>query len=157
MALKSCSECGAEVSTKAAACPKCGAPVKASNIGCAIVAAIGLVIFVIILIVGGNDQSTRGADTPALDKSPPTQQRRKELLGKLQGLEVFGKIECHGKGADVWVKPGFYALSFDDKQSFSSVAYAYCFSDSDSYVTLRDSQTGKDVGTYWGNRGLQLE
>jgi len=28
MSLKACQECGSQVSTKAAACPKCGAPMK---------------------------------------------------------------------------------------------------------------------------------
>lgn len=49
MALKSCKECGKEVSSKAEKCPNCGAPVKRKGSGC--LGAIGLIFLLLIFIV----------------------------------------------------------------------------------------------------------
>ena len=49
MALKTCKECGKEISTKADKCPNCGAPIKKkSQVGC--LGAVIIIIFVLILI-----------------------------------------------------------------------------------------------------------
>ncbi len=56
MALIKCHECGTEVSSEAAACPKCGHPLKAKPSGGINmqdpVHAIGVVLVVIILLFG---------------------------------------------------------------------------------------------------------
>lgn len=52
MAMTKCKECGAEISTKAEACPQCGAKRKKSS-GCALV-VLGVLVLVIIVIVGAN-------------------------------------------------------------------------------------------------------
>jgi hypothetical protein len=85
--------------------------------------------------------------------------RRAALIENLRAEGVFGKIACRSRAADAWVMPRFYALAFDDKQAFVSVVYAHCFgpTSSDGFVTLRDNQSGKDIGTFWGARGLELE
>ena len=62
MALKSCKECGKEVSSKADKCPNCGAPVKRK--GSSFLSAIGLVFLLLIFIAivfrspGGVSMST---------------------------------------------------------------------------------------------------
>ena len=59
MVLRECKECGNEVSSKAAACPKCGAPVAAKGrpvlLGCLILIALFVVSLVVNAIMkGGN-------------------------------------------------------------------------------------------------------
>lgn len=48
MALKKCKECGNDVSTEAASCPKCGAPIK-KQMGC-----LGFIgsVFLILIVIG---------------------------------------------------------------------------------------------------------
>ena len=52
--------------------------------------------------------------------------------------------------AHVWVTPLFNSLNFDDKATFINVVYAYYISENpkSDIVTLYDSQTGKEIGTY---------
>ena len=56
MALIECPECGSEVSSEAAACPKCGHPLRAKPSGGINmkdpVHAIGVILLVIILLIG---------------------------------------------------------------------------------------------------------
>ncbi len=53
MALKKCRECGGDVSTKAASCPKCGAKLKGSGIGCLIVIIIVIILLMPVVVVVG--------------------------------------------------------------------------------------------------------
>jgi hypothetical protein len=129
--------------------------------GCAVVALAGFTIFVVVAVMSSlqNDSpEPAGAPTPAVDKSAAFQDRRAKLIEDLQGQGVFGKVECRQDAGTAWVKPGFYTLSFDDKQSFVSVVLAYCTNAGDrDFVVLKDDRTGKEVGTLWGNRGLEME
>lgn len=56
MALIQCPECGTEVSSEAAACPKCGHPLRAKPSGGINakdpVHVIGIVLVIIILLIG---------------------------------------------------------------------------------------------------------
>jgi hypothetical protein len=66
MALTKCKECGAQISTKAAACPQCGAKRRSGggNLGCG---SLLLVLFVGILIVGiFSGESDRPPQAPRL-------------------------------------------------------------------------------------------
>jgi hypothetical protein len=166
MALKPCAECGTEISTQATACPKCGAPIKAAKKagGCGTgvgVVALLILIMAIVASLSEKDEQAPAQSRPAAVKAEPpeTQERRKKLIADLQRQGIFGKIECRSGGATAWVSPRFYLISFDDKQSFASVVYVYCHgrADDTGFVTLKDDRTGKDVGTFWGNRGLDLE
>ncbi|WP_394003554.1 zinc ribbon domain-containing protein [Luteimonas sp. WGS1318] len=51
MAIIKCKECGSEISTTAAACPKCGAK-YAQTSGCAKIALIGVILVAFMLVVG---------------------------------------------------------------------------------------------------------
>lgn len=164
MALKPCPECKTEISTSAAACPKCGAPQHQpkKTSGCAITAAVfvGFVILIAALfsMTQQNEPKRPAPAAPAVDRSTVTQQKRERLLGDLQASGVFGKYQCRDNAGTVWVKPGFYVLPFDDKQSFVSVVYAYCIGgDTSGFIILKDDRSGKEAGTYWGNRGLVME
>lgn len=164
MALAPCKECGTEVSTKAATCPKCGNPIsvpKKKTSGCAVVGAVlfGLVtIGWVMATIEDSDGTSKPASSKLLiDKSPAKQHEREKLIDDLQGLGVIGKVDCRGAVADAWVKPDFYALPFDRKKDLTSVVYAYCFSDENAVVRLKDHLSGKDVGTYGVYTGLELE
>jgi len=51
MALKKCKECGNEVSTKAASCPKCGAVIKKKT-GCLGYIGAAFLIFIVLGVIG---------------------------------------------------------------------------------------------------------
>jgi hypothetical protein len=67
MALKKCTECGNDVSTKAASCPKCGAVIK-NKTGCLGYIGAALLIFIVLGVIGSlmND----GTSTDRRTSSP---------------------------------------------------------------------------------------
>ena len=85
-----------------------------------------------------------------IDKSPQMQKQRKAFIDKLIRKGIFKKIEVPGNLPRLWVKPLFYALDYDDKETFVSVVYAYYFDGTNYTDTVRiiDSSSGKQVGTY---------
>lgn len=168
MALTPCKECGKEISKKAAVCPHCGAKPKRTSLFTLIVG--GLFAFIVLSWVIGGTSGGSGSgsgvtpptepDPPrAIDKSPEKQAARVQLLGKLQAAGYFGKSECRGSGADVWVQPGFSGLTFEDKQKFVGVVYAWCYDAQKlgQFVRIRSNLTNKEVGMYTAERGLDLE
>lgn len=75
MALKKCKECGNEVSTKAASCPKCGAVLKKKT-GCLGYIGAAFLIFIILGVIGSlmNDdtnKTTPSKSTSVASKSKP--------------------------------------------------------------------------------------
>lgn len=81
MALKSCTECGNQVSTEAETCPKCGARVKrkTAGIGTLLLVVLGLPIVVAVIEDSGRTQPT----------SPPPE--------KLEGEECLADLKCAGE------------------------------------------------------------
>jgi hypothetical protein len=91
-----------------------------------------------------------------IDKSPEKQAERKKFIEKLIAQGVFQKVDTMGGNLPkIYVWPSFYNIDLDTKQSFVSVVYAYYFDGSNftDSVVLRDSRTGKDVGSYNPNLG----
>src|SRR5690348_11696485 len=62
MAMTKCRECGAEVSTKAEACPKCGAKRKA-NTGCGALIGVGVLIVIALAFIGQCSSNTSPSTT----------------------------------------------------------------------------------------------
>jgi hypothetical protein len=87
---------------------------------------------------------------PTIDHSDAKQKGRTALLTKLKTSGVFTKIDDRGGGlVYLWTGPTFAELTYQDKEQFCGVVYAYCFdgsSFSDSLI-LRDGRTGKEIGT----------
>ncbi len=95
MALKQCPECGGEVSSSAASCPKCGKALKLSNgkkfgIGCG-----GLLLFGMVLsALGGKGASSTSAGTSLsaaaarAPAQPAVEVGIRELLTAYKGNEV---------------------------------------------------------------------
>ena len=93
-------------------------------------------------------------------KPDDKQEDRKTFIEKLIGQGIFQKVDVPGTLPKVWVTPAFYALDFEMKQKFISVVYVYYMKQDSRYhiVILRDSRTGKDVGTYSAhNPGLKMK
>lgn len=88
------------------------------------------------------------------------QEQRKEMIEKLQRTGIFQKVEVPGNLPHLWIRPAFYALDFDAKQSFVNVVYSYFYTKNPSYrmVILFDSRSGKEVGEFSPSLGgLKME
>lgn len=73
MAMTTCRECKAQISTTAAACPQCGAKPKKTS-GCAIIVAAFIGLFLLSAIVrgcSGGSSTSPSATNPSTDAAPP--------------------------------------------------------------------------------------
>lgn len=97
------------------------------------------------------------------DQTPATQAQRKELIDKLVREGAFYKVEITNNRPRLYITPAFRMLDIDTKNSFCSVVYAYYAVENSVFgreydtVCIRDSLTGKDVGTYLPTRGVELD
>jgi hypothetical protein len=111
-----------------------------------------LVLVFLIVACGG---------TPAekIDKSPELQRKRQDFIDKIIKQGVFSKVEMPGSVPHVWVRPKFSTLDFESKKTAISIVYAFFFDSTaaGNVVRIRDSITGKDVGTFSGSLGLRLD
>ena len=80
------------------------------------------------------------------------------MLRDLITNRIFQKTEG-GQVPKVWVRPGFYILDFDQKQTFLGVVYAYYSVENPTLVvvSIRDAMTNKEIGTFDPERGLKLK
>src|SRR3990172_2978291 len=78
MALKKCKECGNDVSTKAASCPKCGVILK-RKMGCTGYIGAGFLILVIIGVIG----SLRDNDSQKTTRSSVSLQPKSKSEAKI--------------------------------------------------------------------------
>lgn len=174
MTLIACSECGAEISGKAASCPKCGNPIEAapevqpetasSGLGCGGISLLILGAIIILAIVSYATSPAPPAPSArhavqAFDKSAPMQARREKLIADLRDQGVFTKVSCRPSGADAWTGPAFDSLEFDDRSSFMNVVYVWCYDAqrSGQFVRLKDGRTGKELGLYTAEGGLKMD
>jgi hypothetical protein len=67
MAMTKCKECGADVSNKAAACPRCGAK-QVHTSGCAKIALVAIILIVFMAILG---TCSRSPETATSQSVPP--------------------------------------------------------------------------------------
>lgn len=94
-----------------------------------------------------------------LDSSPKAQKKRRAIMQKLLDSGIFYKIEGSANSLRVYVDSGFYPLQIDDKQSFVEVVFAYYLAENPStdWMSLHDSKSGKNVGSFTPHLGLRLE
>lgn len=74
MAMKKCTECQAEVSSKADACPSCGAKVKKTSplaMGC-----LSVIVLMVMLAVVGAMRDKKGSSTSAASSPAPVEEIR---------------------------------------------------------------------------------
>lgn len=83
---------------------------------------------------------------------------RKTFIAKLKVLGVISKIEKLADYPHVTVGPKFKSLSYEDKNAFMNVVFAYYYNQNQSndLVLIYDYHTGKKIGSY-SMRGLELE
>lgn len=113
--------------------------------------------------VGNQPQHVEPAPAPAAgswNSSPEARAKREKLIGTLQRDGVFGDIRVsHGVG-QVVAGPSFYALTFEQRQTFASVAFAWCL-DTDpacKLLVLNDRMSGKEIGRFGSvYGGLRME
>lgn len=84
------------------------------------------------------------------------QEVRLELIQKLIAEEVFEKVDmAEGTPLKLSVRPAFYALDFERRQSAVGVVYGYYLAgaSADGQIILRDAASGKEVGKYHPQAG----
>jgi hypothetical protein len=141
---------------------------KRSGMGCGTVLALLIIGFLLWLLsprsnreIAAHSQSDAPfAATPSASKpvwSPTTQAvaDRVEMIKRLQGQGIFGDVTRRGNTGHLIVKPGFYALDFKEKQTFASVAFAWCKDQTPTADTLLllDSKSNKQVGHLFESEG----
>lgn len=117
-----------------------------------------------LLACGGAGNTSDDAAKIQGTASDDLQQQRRELIGKLQDRQIIQKIETPGTDPRVYVLPAFFALTFDQKQSFINVCYAYAYKlpkgDVGSFnepMWIYDAMTNKKVGAFQPSTGLDLD
>lgn len=100
MAMTKCKECGAEVSTKADACPRCGAKPKKGS-GCALV-VLGFLVVFLVVVVGGQGSRSRPqaptAGTPSTAPTPPAPTVEDTAARVAQEKQALAEVEQRIKG-----------------------------------------------------------
>lgn len=167
MALITCKECGGQVSSKAAACPKCGAkPPAKTSLGTALFAGlIGLTALVMIVGSFGEKGPTIPATKPGAAAPTITpedrgmQSARLKFIKKMMNEGLVKKIETPGTIPRVWVTPRFQAQDYDFKESTSRaiLAYYYVEDQRNDMITLWDTKSGKKIGSYSKSAGFDLD
>lgn len=163
MALKKCSECGNDVSTKAEKCPHCGASQKSAQYGCGtliIVVIVGFILYsVFVPDRSGPSRTDRASSAPTytVDTSETAQSARQELLQEMVNAGFFHRIEPTKSTARVYVTQQFMALPIDEKERLISAVAAWQYTSTGSaHVRLVDYRTGKTVGSFLPPGGLSL-
>jgi len=152
MALIKCKECRKEVSTKAEVCPHCGARIKEKT-GYLSYIIVGTFLVLILSALFSNDTDSTLEEPTVLKNlktDAETQKERTDLMQDMFNKDLFKKIEKNGTYPHVHVGDTFYNLSFDQKQQFISVVFAYFYSQSkeSDAVFINDYRNGKRVGMY---------
>ena len=86
MALKKCKECGNEVSTKAASCPKCGAILR-KKIGCLGYIGVAFLIFILLGVFGMlmNDETSETSSSGSSSVTSKSQSQSKTIISTKKG------------------------------------------------------------------------
>jgi hypothetical protein len=123
------------------------------NIGFAV---FGFMLLTVMVIGAGIAETpnagipeTPTAETPKLacDPGAPMQTRRQAIISGLQREKIVHKISTPGTLPRVYVLPRFYTLTFDDKQNFMGVVYAWVFECKiGNLLRIFDAQTNKSIG-----------
>jgi hypothetical protein len=166
MALKKCKECGNDVSTEAASCPKCGAVIKKKT-GCFGYIGAAFLIFITLVAIGSliNGVSNTKSPSPSPTEVPDSEKKTnaklavetnkrfeecREKLKKAQQLEALYDLEWKRAMPKVVVGPTFYSIPIDAKQGLADTVNCFLMTGKSNYIDfdLLDWQTGKRVAQY---------
>jgi hypothetical protein len=111
-----------------------------------------VLILVAVLLSASCSTSSPTVSQPTAD--PALQAKRLALIQEGIDRGIFYKFNENS----VWVKPLFMTLSFDDKQTFVGLVYAYCNGNNPKLdrVFVYDYSTNKIIGSFDIAGGLSL-
>lgn len=112
------------------------------------------------LVGSGCGENATPKPAPPFTPDPALQAQRKELIDVAIEEGYVQKIEKPWQVPHVWVTPLFMQINFEDKAKFCSAVYSYHFpnpNESEKYISLYHSISGKEVGTYSPTYGLSLD
>ena len=156
MALKECKECGNDVSTEAASCPKCGAVLK-RKIGFWRIIGAAVLIFITLIAISSliTSVSNKKSSSPPTAEVPDSIANKRfeecrEKLKKAQQAEALYDFEWKRAMPKVVVGPTFYAIPIDAKQGLADTVNCFLMAGKSSYIDfdILDWQTGKRVAQY---------
>src|SRR6266496_2927274 len=78
------------------------------------------------------------------------------LVGVINRIEITNGFLGH-QIADVWVRPGFYRLTYDQKLALAKMIYQYHFADESPSLMFTDTMSGKIIGTFTPGLGLSMD
>lgn len=162
MALKKCKECGNDVSTEAAACPKCGAVIKKKSgflrfIGGAFL--VFITIAAIIALVNGvsnppKPAATQSPEQVAADAKAAQKEYKvcKSYLEKSKEAGLLYDMTARGASVKILVGPNFFTVPIDAKQNFASTVNCFLMQGTGGGMSfdLLHWQTGKKVASWNG-------
>lgn len=81
------------------------------------------------------------------------------MINQMISMGIFSKVQKPSDRPEVWVRPPYFALDLEEKETSIKVAYAFYFNGSEPgrSVWIVDSLSGKDVGHFTMTNGLSLD
>jgi hypothetical protein len=113
--------------------------------------------------VPSGSQIAKTYNDPAKEKAKAEndqQAARKKFIDDALKYGVIQKIRLVGDYVHIWASPAFYQLDFDMKQNLAGVVFDYYRISGEAkggHVTIKDSKTGKRIGSYSPSLGLDLD
>lgn len=161
MALKKCKECGNDVSTEAAACPKCGAVIKKKSTFLRFIGG-ALLIFITLIAIGAlidgvsNPKTSPPSVSKVSEADTANAKRRYEncqaTLEKAKELDMLYDLQAKGASIKVLVGPTFFSVPIDTKQEFAKTVNCFVLNGSGGGIPFDviHWQTGKRVASWNG-------
>jgi len=158
MALKACKECGNDVSTEAASCPKCGAALKKKGGFWRFIVA-SFLIFITLIAVVAIIQSVSNPPKPSAPLSATDEKATRQQfqtcqanLEKAKELDMLYDMGARGASIKVLVGPTFFNVPIDTKQQFAATVNCVLMKGSGGGLSfdLLHWQTGKRVASWNG-------
>lgn len=118
--------------------------------------ALALLLAVVLACSG---PGRRQQKAPTIDKSPAMQSERRKAIDEMIEKRVFTKVERPGQLPYVYVGRNFYTITVDSKRTILGVVYAYYYDGSENTGLIRifDGMSGKQIGTFSTELGLDLD
>ncbi len=104
-------------------------------------------------------QEPKQDEPQAPDVQAKKQEQRKGRVEKLISDGILQKVTAEGLTFQMWTRSPFYAFDYDAKTVVCEIVYTYCMASDDLWgptLDLRDSYTGKSIGTYSPLGGLKV-
>lgn len=119
MAMTKCKECGAEISTKADACPQCGAKRKKTS-GCAIVVLIFFLLILFGAIVAPKTDKSGSSSSSSTSRSATPEKPKDPAVLLAEQTQAVTEIEQRLKDNTEWLKK-YYASADQVKQASTDI------------------------------------